>query len=161
MSGICFLCARTCPARVCPHICTVCVCVPPTNGMDAMNANMCTRRTCVVTATRTDVNKRGSRVTIFSLSSSRVQFISMQPRKAAIYMKREPFLGNRGLSEGFDVGSLLLAREWKPKPSREGEGGRGASCGPTKRAQFPHVVAALPPESPSPFPLNTLGEGQA
>lgn len=35
--------------------------------------------TCVVMATHADVNKRGSRVNIVSLLSSRVQFISMEP----------------------------------------------------------------------------------
>ena len=41
------------------------------------NAHALTGRTRVAMAMRTDVNKRGSRVNIVSLLSSRVQFISM------------------------------------------------------------------------------------
>lgn len=58
-------------------------CVPPQTR--PVNANTHTYiharagQTHVVMATHTDVNKRGSRVNIVSLLSSRVQFISMQP----------------------------------------------------------------------------------
>lgn len=59
------------------------------------------------------------------------------------------FWENRGLS--FDVSCLLLAWEWKPKPSR-GRERRAENCKPTERDQSPHVVASLRPESLSPFP---------
>lgn len=146
---------------VCPHVCKLCAPTDTTHECKhTRTQTLALGQTCVVMATHTEINKRGIGVNIFSILSSRVQFISMQPWKATIYMKRELFLGNRGLSEGFDVSCLLLAWEWKSKPSREGE--RGASCKPTERAQFPHVVAALKVrKSLSPFPLNTLWEGRA
>lgn len=55
-------------------------CVAPTNvTRERTHVHTRAGQTCVVMATHTDVNKRGSRVNIVSLLSSRVQFISMQP----------------------------------------------------------------------------------
>lgn len=107
-----YLCVWTCPPAyvlfcVCPHALRGHKYNPRMQTHTYAHARAGHKR--VVMATHTDVNKRGSRVNIVSLLSGRVQFISMEPRKAAIYMKRELFLGNRGLSEGFDVSCLLLA----------------------------------------------------
>lgn len=64
-----------------------------------------------------------------------------------------------GVSEGFDVSCLLLAWEWKPKPSREGEEQAVNLLRELSSLMWLQLFTRW--KSLSPIPLNTLAEGQA